>query len=170
MGFIEGVKSRPISTEGGAPTNGVDMEQTYVMSPNNASGGTFTFRFQGFTTAPIAFNANAAAIQAALELLNSIDSGDIVVSGGPFPASSVVVAFQGNLARKALPKFTSDPSLLTGPGAPYAINAPPDVDGVDSFLRGSGAGALAFDPDTGIKYINTGAEFVTAWTVIGTQI
>ena len=52
-----------------------------VLTPNNvnevqelrcaATGGTFTLRFRGFETAPIAFNAIPADVRKALELLDS---------------------------------------------------------------------------------------------------
>ena len=43
----------------------------------NATGGTFTLTFNGQTTAPLAFNATAAQIEAALEALSNIGAGNI---------------------------------------------------------------------------------------------
>lgn len=45
--------------------------------------GTFTITYSGQTTTAIAYNANAGAIQTALEALSNLAPGDIVVSGGP---------------------------------------------------------------------------------------
>ena len=53
--------------------------ETQTVRVTNATGGTFTLTFDGQTTAPIAFNATAAAIQAALEALSNIEPGDVVV-------------------------------------------------------------------------------------------
>ena len=69
-----------------APTGGTNEVQTETIT---ATGGTRTLTVQtganSQTTAPIAYNANAAAIQAALELLPNVGASDIVVTGtGPF--------------------------------------------------------------------------------------
>lgn len=46
-----------------------------------ATGGTFTVTLNGETTAPLAWNATAAEVQAALEALPSVQSGDVLVTG-----------------------------------------------------------------------------------------
>jgi hypothetical protein len=51
------------------------------------TGGTFTLTFSGQTTAAIAYNATAAAVQTALEALSNINPGDVTVTGaagGPY--------------------------------------------------------------------------------------
>lgn len=45
----------------------------------NATGGTFTGTFGGQTTTALAYNATAAVVQAALEALSSIGSGNVAV-------------------------------------------------------------------------------------------
>jgi hypothetical protein len=45
------------------------------------TGGTFTITFDGQTTAAIAHNATAAAVQTALEALSNVNPGDIAVTG-----------------------------------------------------------------------------------------
>jgi hypothetical protein len=45
------------------------------------TGGTFTLSFSGQTTAAIAYNASAATVQAALQGLSSIGSGNVLVAG-----------------------------------------------------------------------------------------
>jgi hypothetical protein len=49
----------------------------------DATAGQIKLTFSGQQTADIAFNATAATVQTALEALNNIAPGDIVVSGGP---------------------------------------------------------------------------------------
>lgn len=67
---------------------GFDPKATYVVTiGGNPTGGTFTLSFGGQTTDPIAFNATAAAVQAALEALSTLDAGDVTVTGtagGPY--------------------------------------------------------------------------------------
>lgn len=67
---------------------GFDPKVTYVVTIGGSpTGGTFTLSFGGQTTAGIAFNATAAAVQAALEALSNLDPGDVTVTGnagGPY--------------------------------------------------------------------------------------
>ncbi len=50
-----------------------------------ATGGTLTYTYKGATTAGVAYNANAATIQTALEGLSTIGTGKVTVTGtGPF--------------------------------------------------------------------------------------
>jgi len=62
------------------PQGGIAEIQT--LTPTTpATGGTFTLTYEGETTAAIAYDASTGAIQAALEALSNVDSGDITVGG-----------------------------------------------------------------------------------------
>lgn len=79
------------------------------------TGGTFTLTFDGQTTAGIAFNAAAAAVQSALEALSNLDPGDIVASGGPLPGAFVDVTFSGTrFTGVNVPLMTINTAGLTG--------------------------------------------------------
>jgi hypothetical protein len=83
-----------------------------------ATGGTFTLSFEGQTTSPIAFDASAAVVQAALDSLSTVDPGAITVSGGPGDESGSTpyfFAFAGALAAKDIEPLISDPTALEGP-------------------------------------------------------
>lgn len=72
------------------------------------TGGSYRLRLADQTTAPIAYNALAAAIQAALEALSNVEPGDLTVTGtGPFTVTFAVS--EGNP-----PQLTADGSGLTG--------------------------------------------------------
>ena len=95
--------------------------ETQTVRVTNATGGTFTLTFNGQTTAPIAYNATAAQIQAALEALSNIAAGDILVTGGPINTGQP----DGELPRRVRPDRTSPRSrptapALTGTGATLA--------------------------------------------------
>jgi hypothetical protein len=102
----------------------VNEVQTETMT---ATGGTrkltVTNPVTGVTrqTAAIAFGANAATIQAALELLDNVDVNDIVVSGaGPY-----VYTFSGPNYRNAnIAMITIDATLLTGGSSSMAQTTP----------------------------------------------
>lgn len=77
-----------------------------------ASAGSITITFDGQTTTAIAFNATAATVQARLETLSNVNPGDIVASGGAFPAE-VTLTFGGALAGTNVPQITATPTGLT---------------------------------------------------------
>jgi len=67
-------------------------QQTITLDTPSSGNYTLTWDGEG-PTASIAYNASAAAVQAALELLTNITAGDIVVTGTP--GVSYVVEFKG---------------------------------------------------------------------------
>ena len=99
---------------GFGPFNDMKTNETQVVRVTGATAGTFTLTFDGQTTAPIAFNATAAAIQAALEALSNIEPGDVVATGGPVNTNNVSVNFRGQFSIENLPQMTADGAALTG--------------------------------------------------------
>lgn len=75
------------------------------------TAGTFTITFDGDTTTAIALTANAATIQAALEALASVGSGNVLVTAEAGKWFSV--EFIGALAGAAQPEMTCNFSGLT---------------------------------------------------------
>ena len=85
---------------------------------STATGGTFTLSmdFEGRTgtTVPIAYNASAATIKAALEgMQRPIGSGDIATVTGTM-ATSIVITFGGKLGNANVPLMTVDNTSATG--------------------------------------------------------
>jgi hypothetical protein len=84
------------------------------------SGGSFTITVPAndlgpqSTTAAIAHNVNAAAIQAALELLPNVGSGNVIVTGGPVSTTNVDITFTGALRGYNLSQITHTSSLTGG--------------------------------------------------------
>ena len=77
-----------------------------------ATGGTFTLYYSGLETGPLAWDAAAAEVQAALEALSRIGAGNVAVSGpdgGPFE-----VRFGGELTGKNVDVVAPDGELLDG--------------------------------------------------------
>lgn len=73
------------------------MTNATVTIGGSPTGGTFTLTYAGQTTAGIAYNAAASAVQSALEALSTIGSGNATVtgsSGGPY---TVVIETPGTL-------------------------------------------------------------------------
>ena len=76
----------------GSPTQNEKQTLDLYGTP---TGGTLTLTFENLTTAGIAYNAAAAAVDSALEALPNLLVGDVTVTGGPLPGSTVTVEFTG---------------------------------------------------------------------------
>ncbi len=100
-------------------------ELVTIARTGTVSGGTFTLSVGGETTAAIAYNATAAAIQTALELLDTVSAGEVVASGGPAGVADVVLTWAG---RGDMPNITLTTAGLTGGGS-YAATVTPGTEG-----------------------------------------
>lgn len=98
----------------------VNEQQRIALS--NTDGGTFTVSFGGSTTGPIAYDATSSEVDAALEALGNIASGDLTCAGGPLPGSPVTVTFGGTLAGTNQPAMTIDDSGLTRTAPSIAVS------------------------------------------------
>lgn len=80
----------------------------------DATGGTYTLTFDGQTTAAIAFDATASAVQAALIALSNLATGDVVCTGGPGASAAITITFGGSYAGRNVPAITTTATSLTG--------------------------------------------------------
>jgi len=118
-----------VSNGGGGQTSAtrhftvaVPANEIQGVEVSNATSGTFTLTFNGQTTAPIAFNATAAQLQAALEALSNIGSGNVSAAGGDVDAARVDITFIGTYAGVDVPSLTADATALTGTTPTVAIS------------------------------------------------
>lgn len=116
------------------PYAGRASEVQTVAITGTPTGGTFTLTFDGETTAAIAFNAIASAVQTALEGLSNIQPGDVACTGGPLPGTGVVVTFGGRRTGVNVPQMTAASGSLTGGTSPTA-----------AVTTGTGGGSTASD-------------------------
>ncbi|HEY7312113.1 MAG TPA: hypothetical protein VH643_22300 [Gemmataceae bacterium] len=113
--------TRPSSVPASSPTllvtnYGYRADAVQQVSLTGApTGGTFTLTFAGQTTAPIAYNANAATVQSALQALPNIGSNNVLVSG---TAGAWRVRFAGSLAGTYQAQLSGNGSGLTGGTSP----------------------------------------------------
>ena len=129
-----------------------------------ASTGTYTLSFGGQTTAtPLAYNANAATIQAALEGLSTIGTGNVAVA----PQSlgiAFLITFQGTLGNKNVNQLGAASSATV-----------PEVQNVDLLDTTGGTFTLTLDGKTSGKIAyNADATSVTtqlaSLTGLGTYV
>jgi PKD repeat protein len=109
-----------INAGGYGPFNDQLTDEQQVIRVTNATGGTYTLTFNGQTTAPLAFNATNAQVDAALEALSSLGPNQVQMSGGPANTANANVFFRRAKQQSNQPQITIDGSGLTGATAPTA--------------------------------------------------
>ncbi len=117
----------------GYPTGAaVSEEQTAIVSAGTVTGGTYNLSYKGRTTADIAYDANAATIQSALEALDSVVSGDITVTATTdITGGDLKFTFADTLGDVSL--IMIDDSSLTGTGSPE-VTVDQSVQGVNPWI------------------------------------
>jgi hypothetical protein len=101
---------------------GTNEVQTLTIT-GTPTGGTFKLAYNGAVTTAIAYNAAAAAVQAALEALSTIGTGNVLGGGGALPGTPVTLTFQGSLANTNTAAVTVADNSLTGGTTPAAAIA-----------------------------------------------
>jgi hypothetical protein len=91
-------------------------EVVTLTEATNITAGTYTLTFGGQTTAAIAWDATAAQVQAALEALSTIGTGNVSVTGmsGGLTAAPATITFINDLGYQDVGALTSTQSGLTG--------------------------------------------------------
>lgn len=87
-----------------------------IAKTGTVTGGTFTLTKGALPTTGIAYDASAAVVQAALEALAAVGTGNVICTGGPLPATPVVVEFVGSFLQTAV-TMTLDTTSITGGGS-----------------------------------------------------
>lgn len=112
--------------DGASLTGGVNEVQSIAIYSGTVAGGTFELDIElsggsTFSTAPIAYNANAATIETAIDVAATAaavpgwTNGDISVSGGDLTTAPVVLTFDGSSVEKGNHVLTVvDGALLEG--------------------------------------------------------
>lgn len=174
--IIEGSGFGHPLTNAGVPGAGTDEVQTITFGGTPTDIDLFRLSFEGFTTTDIEWtNTNDAAliadIDAALESLQSIGTGGVVVADGTLTAGigTVTVTFSGaNLAKRVQPLIGAVPSAAyTTSGGTLAVSE--TTPGVTAAGLGAPKGAKLIDTTNGVDYINTGTAEAPTWTKTGTQ-
>lgn len=132
------------------------------------SGGTYTISFNGATTTAIVWNVNAAAVQAAMEALATVGSGNVVVTGGPVSSTPLTFTFQGNRSGD-VPQITASAASLTGssPTLTPATSTPGVAGSVDG--RSTLANIVGLN-DTFLPWQLTEHDVEVASLYIGTAV
>lgn len=160
----------PDLTNAGPPTDGVDEVQRLV---GTATSGQLTLTFinpltgVSKTTADLAFNAAAAAVQAALLALSNMPAAGVAASGGPLGTGNLDLAFQGDLSGLNIAQLVvanGTVPLAGGTVTPSTVTA-----GVQGTARGAAKGELLKDTTTPKLYQNAGTPQKPVWQKVGPQ-
>jgi hypothetical protein len=151
-------------TSPGAPVAGTDEVWT-IATTGTPTGGTFRLSVGGRPTAAIAYNANAAAVEAAVEAIGAVGA-NVTSGGGPLP-TGVTLTFTGPRGRKSLGAtyialFSND---LTG-GTTPTVTTTRTTPGVLATGRGAPKGSRLVRLDTGVVHANTGTANAPSWTAL----
>lgn len=137
------------TTAGVLPNAGTNEVQRIIFSlvPD---AGQWALNFNGNQTSPnFAFNANAAAIQSALQALPSIGVGNVTVTGGY--TNGFTVTFIGALAAANQPAITVPVATVTNVGNQVNVTVQTITDGAGPFVGTDEVQRLDFNfpPDSG---------------------
>jgi hypothetical protein len=138
-------------------SGGANEVQT-ITSTGTPTGGTFTLTLYGQTTAPIAYNATAAAVVAALAALPGNVAGDFTGGGGALP-TAVTVTFIGQYASRDVLQMSANSSGLTGGTTPLmtvTTSTPGGTNATTSLY------AARFGLD-GFHGVSTTGELIKTW-------
>jgi hypothetical protein len=118
------------------------------------SGGTFTLSYLSVQTAPIAYNATSSAVASALNALPGIANvGGVTASGGPLPATAVVVTFVNTGFQ---PLMLAQSTGLTG-GTTPAVTVTHTTSGVGQYDPMAGWSDLG-STKTGVQIMRNNTE------------
>ncbi len=120
-----------IKVDGFPDTSATSEVQTVSLS-GGPDGGSFTLTYRGETTSDIAYNATAEEIKTALELLSTVNSGDITVSGSIDDGTTFT--FANSLGNVDLLMINSS---LTNGGSPLTASISETTPGSDSYISRS---------------------------------
>jgi hypothetical protein len=112
-------KYGPSSTAGNTAVNEV---QTVTVT--GATGGAVVLVFEGTRTAPIAYNATAADVQAALLATDKFDTSDVVATGGPLNTGAVTLTFGGRYAAENISQVTIENDNLFPQNSEGTVDQP----------------------------------------------
>ncbi len=122
-----------IKVDGYPSASAVSEVQTMSISAGDPDGGHYHLTYDGFTTGEIAHDADAPTIQAAMDALPNVDSGDITVTVENTSLDDGEIYFTFSDSKGDVPMILADDSALTGTGSP-AIAVAQTVAGSASWI------------------------------------
>lgn len=163
-----------ILTTAGTPGNGTSCIQTITIG-GTPTGGTFTLKYRGATTAAITWSATNATlvanIDAALEAIPTLAGGSSVTTAtGTITAGvgTITLTFTTNYAKLLMPVITVGANNMTGSSPTVAVAI--TTAGVTADGRSTSKGTLCVDSTNGILYQNQGTSgLAPSWVKVSAE-
>jgi len=107
------------------------------------AGGSVVLAYDGRSLSSLVYNATAGAVDAALEALPNLGSGQVTCAGGPWPNTAITVTFNGTRTQKRPhPNITLVTNALTGGTSPNVTvtDTTPGVNAIHTTIASGSAG------------------------------
>jgi hypothetical protein len=148
-----------------APVNGTSEVVSFAITGGVPVSGGVRISYRNDHSPIVPYNASATVLRDALRSMTQIGANGVSATGGPWPATPIVVTGTGHLAVTDLAPFTIDQSTLNAGTAAATVTTP----GVTATQRGAIKGDLIITRDTGDWWINQGATAgVPVWKKVTT--
>ncbi|MBW7990850.1 MAG: hypothetical protein FVQ84_12655 [Planctomycetes bacterium] len=135
--LTQSAQDSKLKVDGYPTVTAVSEEQTLNLTSGNTNNGTYTLTYNGETTSAIAFDANKDVIQAAINALSHVNSGDITVTEtgvAGIDDGDVIFTFKDTLGD--VPMILADDSALSGPSTPI-LGVTETTKGIDAYISRS---------------------------------
>jgi flagellar capping protein FliD len=136
--LTQAAQDSKVKVDGYPSVTAVSEVQTLALTAGNPNNGTYTLTYNGETTIAIDYNADATVIQAAIDALTHVNSGDITVTETGIAGiddGTVTFTFKDTLGD--VPMILADDSLLTGPGPAPTLGVTETTKGTDAYISRS---------------------------------
>ena len=153
------------------PVGRDEMQKIYLFGPEDGSNpgqfgplteGQFKLTFRGQTTGDIPFNATAADVEAELESLSTIGSGDVAVAASPSaplgPSQTYTVIFEGSLAGTDVQQMQGE-SGSTPLGGVDPLTQAPGPGTIQTAVVAQGGNSKAVTVEAHLTGLNIGAHY-----------
>lgn len=137
-----------IKVDGYPSASAVSEVQTMSITQGNPDGGHYHLTYNGYTTGEIAYDAVAATIQAAIDALPNVSSGDITVTAENTSLDNGEIYFTFSDSMGDVPMILADDSALSGTGPGPSIGVTQTTPGSAAWISNN-SNAIA-DAMTGI--------------------
>ncbi|MHC4526685.1 MAG: flagellar filament capping protein FliD, partial [Planctomycetota bacterium] len=127
-----------IKVDGYPSASAVAEVQTLTLTSGDPDSGHYHLTYDGQTTGEIAYNANKDVIQAAINALSNVNSGDITVAetgSAGIDDGDVIFTFSDALGDVSM--ISADYSALSGPGPAPTLGVTETEKGVSSYITRS---------------------------------
>jgi flagellar hook-associated protein 2 len=136
--LTQAAQDSKLKVDGYPTVTAVSEVQTLTLTAGNPNNGTYTLTYNGETTSAIDFDAGASVIQAAINALAHVNSGDITVTEtgvAGIADGDVIFTFKDTLGDVSM--ILADDSLLTGPGLDPTLGVTETAKGIDAYISRS---------------------------------